>query len=307
MPATSLQSVLHNLSVGTPVNVNLNDYMTNGGTNFYVIGSSALLSEDDLPPGLSLSSNGVISGTPTQAAVRVCTIRAENGTFNSEADWTARTATAVASHKIDSQADVDEATQSPVGGAKNGDSGWNFWNTLDTSVGLYGSGSMRYWYPDGATVAATNIDVRSGVSTMDTGFVAEYAVANGFADTAVHFYDTALPMVAMRVLNQLRHLSTGLISGLLPQRKETGIVFVSDAGMQHHDHATGLQTKVKDLVHNALYGIVTANQYNVDARLMFAAMGEQGEIAKKEAVLAHDVIAAFSKKSFLPFERFKRR
>jgi hypothetical protein len=175
MPETSLQSILNNMSAGSPVNVDLKDYMSTPGANFYLIGSSALLAEDDLL-GLTLSSDGVLSGTPS-AGVRVIRVRAENGSFDSEADWAARTGSAVASHKIDSAQAVSDATQSPVGGAKNGDSGWDFWNTYDTSVALYGGGSMRYWYPAGSIVPATNVDVRSGFHTKN---VAWNAVDSGW-------------------------------------------------------------------------------------------------------------------------------
>ena len=55
----------------------------------YVLQSPVLVLSGTLPPGLSMNSTGLISGTPTQAGVYAFTVSAEDANgFNAEADYT---------------------------------------------------------------------------------------------------------------------------------------------------------------------------------------------------------------------------
>lgn len=107
MATTPFQTQSHSLHVGasiTPI------YLPNfcaPATKFQVVNTSAAWNAGSLlPPGLSMNSSGVISGTPTQSGVWIVKVRAFRGNRNPDASWTARSAGAYNSQRFDSAAPI---------------------------------------------------------------------------------------------------------------------------------------------------------------------------------------------------------
>lgn len=102
MAQTAFQTQALALQVGVPITpINLAAYCPLG-TTFGIVGSSRVYPAAGLlPPGLTMSSAGVISGTPTTAGVTVCRARAYRGTRDPDGSWNARRAGAYNSERFD--------------------------------------------------------------------------------------------------------------------------------------------------------------------------------------------------------------
>lgn len=128
------------LSVGTPVSINLATFCPKGQT-FYPVATTSAWNQGIWPPGTSMSSAGLFTGTPTTAGVWVVKLRAARGSRNPDASWTARSAGTYNSQRFDSASPITD------GGASVAFTSW------DNSVKRSGNGSMYQWIP---AASATN-------------------------------------------------------------------------------------------------------------------------------------------------------
>lgn len=139
MPTTA-QTVLHSLRVGQPMPAFSLASFCQNATSFAAVGSSRVYPAPGLlPPGLTLSSDGTISGTPTTAGATVVRMRAYRGTRDANASWNARRAGAYNSERFDSDVVTERGNGRSV---------------YDTSVKRSGAGSLRQFKNSGESHVA---------------------------------------------------------------------------------------------------------------------------------------------------------
>lgn len=141
MAPTNLQQRTHALQVGVAINppIDLKAYCPQG-TSFAPVRSSRVYPAAGLlPPGLTLSTDGILSGTPTASGATACTIRAYRGTRNPDLSWAARRAGAYNSERFDADPTVNRG---------------NTRIAYDTGVKRSGAGSLRIFKNAGDSHAA---------------------------------------------------------------------------------------------------------------------------------------------------------
>lgn len=136
---------LPDAEVGTPYSVDLTTYGANLA-DCYAIGTSRAYVEDIWPTGLTLNtSTCVLSGTPTVAdELAVVTVIGTNGTFDASADWAERSGL---SNVVDTEDFPDDGSVTDIQSVLSGNDDLSVW---DSSVKLYGAGSLRQDTPDTA-------------------------------------------------------------------------------------------------------------------------------------------------------------
>lgn len=151
MPLTALQTILHSLQEGVAVNVDLKDHMSTPGDTFKIVSTSRAYNEADLPDGLTMSSSGVISGTPAVGSssggargdgVYGVRVRAEKGSRDPDASWQARIAGAHAYERF--EFDGTSGAANPSGGwVEDRYENWERDSTYFRSGGF----SLHQWLP----------------------------------------------------------------------------------------------------------------------------------------------------------------
>jgi hypothetical protein len=139
MSATPLQAILHALQVGVPFSVDLKNYMSVPATQFTAIGTSRAYNQSIWPAGISLSSDGILSGTPSEATSAVVRVRAARGAHDLEASWAARIVGAHNSERFNTNAAI------AAGLATNR----NYNIAHDTVIKRSGGGSLYLAYANG--------------------------------------------------------------------------------------------------------------------------------------------------------------
>lgn len=140
MAPTNLQQRTHALQVGVPINppIDLKVYCPQG-TSFASVRTSRPIGSQHLPNGLTLSSDGIITGTPTASGASAAVIRAYRGTRNPDLSWAARRSGCYNSERFDTDV-VTERGQARA--------------AYDTSVKRSGAGSLRIFKNAGDSHAA---------------------------------------------------------------------------------------------------------------------------------------------------------
>jgi hypothetical protein len=127
------QTTLHALQVGIPFSLDLKTFMSTPGTSFTIVSTSRAYNQSVLPAGIGLSSDGVLSGTPSEAATVVIRVRAHLGSRNAMASWNARKALALNSDGFESSTSIDLGVAT----------GFVSRSTYDTGKSRSGPGSLK--------------------------------------------------------------------------------------------------------------------------------------------------------------------